>query len=239
MTALVHAHVATAPADDEIVVVRRELAVTDDVLARLAAALSPEEQARVARFAFDPLRRNATVSRGTLRELLAEMLGTTPAALVFTDGPQGKPALLCAPSARGALDFNVSHSDRWLYVAVTRARALGVDVEGGRVLDVDELAPAVFTQQERAELATHADRELAFLRGWTRKEAYLKARGTGLSTPLAEFSVSLGSPVTLVTHVDHGAAFELVDLPAPDRHAAALAWRRTAISVARVTLVGW
>jgi 4'-phosphopantetheinyl transferase len=233
MTALVHTDAVTAPAADEIVVVRRELAVADDVLARLAATLSPDEQARVARYAFEHLRRDATVSRGTLRELLAEMARTTPASLAFVDGPQGKPAL------SGTLDFNVSHTERWLYVAVTQARALGVDVEGGRAIDVDELAPAVFTPQERAELATHADRELAFLRGWTRKEAYLKARGTGLSTPLHEFSVSLGSPVTLVTHVDHGAAFDLVDLPAPDRHAAALAWRRTAIPVARVTLAGW
>ena len=233
MTALVHAHAAAAPASDEIVVVRRELAVSDEVVARLHATLDATERARVARFAFEHLRRNATVSRGTLRELLASMTGVAPASLVFAMGAQGKPAL------PGTLDFNVSHTDRWLYVAVTRGRSLGVDVEGGRVLDVAELAPNVFTPQERAELATHADRELAFLRGWTRKEAYLKARGTGLSTPLEEFSVSLGSPVTLVTHVDHGDAFELVDLPAPERHAAALSWRRTTSPVARVTLAGW
>ncbi len=227
------------PAFDEVVVVRRSLAVDDTTVARFHATLDELERARVARYVFPHLRRDATVSRGSLRELLASLLGDRAASLRFVVGPQGKPAL-----ADRALEFNVSHSGTWLYIAIAQKRELGVDVEGGnRTPDVDRLAPTVFTPGERAELhaCDVAARPHAFLRGWTRKEAYVKVIGTGLSMPLADFSVSLGgdAAVQLVTHaLPHAAlAHAIHDLPAPPGHAAALAWHRGAVAVRRVVLV--
>ena len=227
------------PAADEVVVVRRSLVVDDSTLARFAVTLDEAERARVARFVFPHHRRDATVSRGSLRELLASLLGDKAASLRFHVGPQGKPSLVDR-----ALEFNVSHSGTWLYIAMAQQRELGVDVEGGsRTLDVDELAPTVFTPGERAELRAYdgATRTLAFLRGWTRKESYVKVMGTGLSMPLADFSVSLASDahVDLVTHaLPHAARLHAIrDLPAPPDHAAALAWHRGNVEVRRVVLV--
>lgn len=226
------------PASDEVLVLRRSLVVDDLTLARLSAPLDDAEHARVARYVFAHDRRSAAVSRGSLRELLAGLLDLDPRALRFELGPQGKPSLV-----GGAVEFNVSHTGSWLYIAVAH-RTLGVDVEGGsRTLDADELAPSVFTPGERAELSRYDDgaRMLAFLRGWTRKEAYVKVLGTGLSMPLAHFSVSLGTAraVELVTHVRPAAAdvHELCDLPAPPDHAAALAWERAPVPVRRIVLV--
>lgn len=226
------------PASDEVLVVRHSLVVDDLTLARLSLSLDDVERARVARYVFPHDRRHAAVSRGSLRALLAGLLGGEARELRFELGPQGKPSLV-----GGALDFNVSHTGTWLYLAVAR-RTLGVDVEGGsRTLDVDELAPTVFTQRERAELRGYDDsaRTLAFLRGWTRKEAYVKVLGTGLSMPLADFSVSLAADaaVELVTHALPEAArlHVLCDLPAPPGHAAALAWAVGTAPVRRVVLV--
>ena len=98
-------------------------------------------------------------------------------------------------------------------------------------------------QRERTELGGYDDsaRTLAFLRGWTRKEAYLKVLGTGLSMPLSDFSVSLGAGATveLVTHAVPEAArlHMLCDLPAPPGHAAALAWVAGNAPMRRVVLV--
>ncbi len=108
-------------------------------------------------------------------------------------------------------------------MALARARALGVDVEAGNgLLDVDEIAPSVFTRGEQAELARYAGaaRRDAFLRGWARKEAYLKARSVGLSLPLADFEVSLGASdeggLRSVVDPNEAARFRVLRaLPAP------------------------
>jgi len=224
---------------DEIVVVHRLLSADDLELASLHASLTEAERARAARFVFEIDRRRSIVSRGALRALLGRVLGLAPASLELGDGAHGKPSLTHAPE----LCFNVSHAPDHLYIAIAQGRDLGVDVEGGaRPLEVHELARIVFTEIERAELAAYPvdEQRAAFLRGWTRKEAYLKARAVGLSLPLQDFSVSLGAEleVSLQSVVDPVEAerFSLVDLPAPDGYQAALAWARAGGVVRRVRL---
>jgi 4'-phosphopantetheinyl transferase len=105
----------------------------------------------------------------------------------------GKP-LLAAAHAGAGIDFNVSHSGGIVAVAISRAGAVGVDVEAIRpVDDRDELARRVFTVDERARLQAlpPETRDEAFFTGWTRKEAFVKALGEGLSHPLDQVDVTL------------------------------------------------
>jgi 4'-phosphopantetheinyl transferase len=217
-----------ALAADEIVLVWASLQVGDARLETLRASLHADERARIERLYFERDRRRATASRGILRELLAGVLDAREVDLELIEGAHGKPALRSA-----ALDFNVSHTEEHMVVALARARALGVDVEAGTgLLDVDEIAPSVFTRGEQAELARYAGaaRRDAFLRGWARKEAYLKARSVGLSLPLADFEVSLGAGddggLRSVVDPDEAARFVVLGLPAPAGCAAALAYAR-------------
>lgn len=160
--------------------------------------LSPDEAARAARFVFDHHRHRFVAGRAGLRRILADELNTAPAALSFTYGARGKPELNHGgPPVR----FNVSHSDRYALIAVTDAAAIGVDIEKTRAVpDVLRLARTAFSPNELAELTAvpAAAREEAFFAGWTRKEAYIKARGDGLRM-LSDFDVALGpeEPVRL------------------------------------------
>lgn len=223
---------------DEILLVWRPLATTPAELGAFAATLTVAERAVAARYHFQRDRDRSVVSRGTLRAVLARLLARPAASLELIVGEYGKPALVAAE-----LEINVSHADAHLLIGFSRARALGVDVEGGgHALDVDELAPTVFTPVERAELARYAgaERREAFLRAWTRKEAYLKARAVGLSLPLTDFSVSLSADrdATLVSTVDptEAARWQLVGLDAPAGYAAAVCWSREAAPVRRIVI---
>jgi 4'-phosphopantetheinyl transferase len=153
------------------------------------ALLAPDERERAARFVHDVHRRRFIVARAALRRILGAHLGVAPATLRFTEGAHGKPAL----DGTG-LEFNLSHSHELALVAVTRDAPVGVDVEHLRpVADALGIARSHFAPSERAALAAApADaRDLVFLRGWTRKEAFIKAIGEGLSHPLDQFEVSL------------------------------------------------
>lgn len=161
----------------------------------LRALLSPDECARADRFRFAPDRLRFIAGRALLRRVLAEQLGVPPERIRFAQGPQGKP-LLASPFASCRLCFNVSHSHELLVVALAAGRRVGVDVEWlRRPVDVDAIARRFFSPGERAAVlgASSAARRDAFFACWTRKEAYLKARGDGLSYPLDRFEVTLGS----------------------------------------------
>jgi 4'-phosphopantetheinyl transferase len=143
------------------------------------ALLSEDEHVRARRFVFDIHRRRFVACRAWLRTLLGERLGRPAASLRFDYGPVGKPSL----AGGEALRFNVSHSDRYALVGMADDVEIGVDVERLRPLsDLDALAERVFSAAERAALArVPADRKIeAFFAGWTRKEAYIKARGEGI-----------------------------------------------------------
>jgi 4'-phosphopantetheinyl transferase len=160
-------------------------------LAALRDTLAADERERAARYRFEVHRRAFEACRGAVRQILGSRLGLAPAAVRFRYGPQGKPALLADPAP---LVFSVSHSGELGLCAVAREGALGVDVERVRPLD-DALAIAerFFSPAERAALRSLEPPalETAFFTAWTRKEAFIKALGEGLSYPLADFDVTL------------------------------------------------
>jgi 4'-phosphopantetheinyl transferase len=199
------------------------------------ALLAPDEAARAARFVFDHHRRRFVAARAGLRRILATALDTTPAALSFTYNDSGKPELHHDLDHGGAppLRFNVSHSDRYALVALTAAAAIGVDIEKTRpVKDVLNLARTAFSANELAVLTSLPveARESAFFAGWTRKEAYIKARGDGLRL-LGDFDVALapGEPVRLKRvkgDADEPARWTLLSMAPVPGFAAALCLER-------------
>ena len=190
-----------------------------------AALLAPDERARAERFRFEQHRRQYTVARGVLRSLLGRYLGADPRALAFRYASHGKPEL---DGGGGALRFNVSHSGELALYAVARGREVGVDVEHVHPLDdAEEIAERFFSAAERAAFRALPPeaKEVAFFDCWTRKEAYIKAIGEGLSFPLHAFDVSLapGEPARLLGAVDReqAARWTLRELdPAPGYRAA-------------------
>jgi 4'-phosphopantetheinyl transferase len=182
------------------------------------ALLSDRERIRAARFHDVKHTVAFTAAHGWLRRILGAYLRIQPQKLRFIQGPYGKPTL--ATDADRPIAFNLSHSGDLAIVAVTAGMPIGVDIE--RVepkpgpFAGDFLAPG-----EAAALAAVAprDRDEAFTRCWTRKEAYLKALGTGLNTPLSDFEVSVGASARLLrVGADPGEAayWRLGDLkPAP------------------------
>lgn len=225
--------VAARVGADELVVLRVSLELSDARREALWETLHPDEQARAQRYHFPQHRARAIASRGLLRAVLGRVLGRAPRSIALTSGEHGKPALLGGED----LAFNVSHAETHALIALCRGRALGVDIEGGsRPFDVPSLAAVVFTSGERAELARFpaTEQRAAFLRGWTRKEAYLKARAVGLSMPLTTFSVSLAVPAGALTSAidpDEAARFALAVVPAPPGYEATIAWERTPVEV--------
>ena len=163
-----------------------------------ARVLSADELARAARFKFPRDREHFMAARAALRRILAGYLGAAAEALRFRYGAQGKPALE-GLSVRDGLDFNLAHSRSLALIAVSRGRRLGIDLEWIRPDVADEgIAERFFAPAEVQELGAlrREDRALAFFRCWTRKEAYIKARGEGLSIPLSSFCVSLSPDET-------------------------------------------
>jgi 4'-phosphopantetheinyl transferase len=155
--------------------------------------LSPDEQARARRFRFEREQRRFIVGRGLLRVILSRYLNFPPEKLQFKYGEYGKPAL---ETGAHTLCFNLAHSGELALYALTANLEIGIDLEQIHPIpDVQQLAEQFFSPMERAELAAlPPDRKLdAFFSGWTRKEAYLKARGDGLIYPLDQFSVSMAS----------------------------------------------
>jgi 4'-phosphopantetheinyl transferase len=125
------------------------------------------------------------VSRAALRSILGGYLGQPPGDVAIVARPNGKPQLHI-----GELAFNLTHSADLALIAVTRGCEIGVDVEAVRPIErLAELARRNFHPAEIAavEAAAATDAAKEFMRCWTRKEAVLKALGTGLTTPLAEF----------------------------------------------------
>ncbi len=170
------------------------LATLDDYAPdSLKPLLAVDELSRAARFHFDKDRNHYTVARGWLRKLLASYLAVEPAELRFSYAEKGKPAL--DESQRGSLNFNLAHSHGMAIYAFTREREVGIDLEFIREdLADEEIAERFFSQTEVDVLMKlpFELRKQAFFDCWTRKEAYIKARGEGLSLPLDEFDVSLG-----------------------------------------------
>jgi 4'-phosphopantetheinyl transferase len=213
---------------------RAGLDAPDSMVESLARSLAEDERRRAARFRLARDRRRFTVGRGLLREILARYLDRDPRALRFVASALGKPSLVPESGGEGRapdLRFNLSHSGEIALCAVALGREVGVDVEQVRAdMATDALAERVFSSRELAALRSleGTARAEAFFRCWTRKEAYVKARGAGLALSLQSFEVSFGPgepPALLgnVTDPDETQRWTLLELAAGPGYAAALA----------------
>ena len=175
-----------------------------------AALLSVAEQLRASRFAFERDRRRFIMARARLRRLLGARLGVRPEAVEFAYGRCAKPAL--SPRFAGSeLHFNLSHCDDVAVYALSWGAEVGIDVEAIRLhADADTLASRFFSPAEIASYRALDARERppAFVNCWTRKEAFVKALGDGLSMPLQDFDVTLAptEPATIVRVGDKAGA---------------------------------
>ena len=175
----------------EVHVWRFGLDAPRDRLDRFEATLNVEERARADRFRGAGLRKKFVAGRGALRSLLGSYLGRDPAEVRFRYGVHGKPTLEDDP---GGLSFNLAHSGEIALCAFSRGRSLGVDVEFARPLENGgKIIKRFFSESEQTafHMLPDTDRLKGFYLGWTRKEAFLKATGTGLATRLDSFDVNL------------------------------------------------
>jgi 4'-phosphopantetheinyl transferase len=182
-----------ALANNEIHVWRARLDLNAESLERMRSTLAGDEQTRADRFHFDRDRNHFLACRGILRELLGSYLNRSPTSLAFSYGAFGKPALRLEDSS-APIHFNVAHSNGLALLAFARRCEIGIDLESIRAdFAGDEIAQHYFSKQELTELRALPEtmRTVGFFECWTRKEAYIKARGLGLQIPLQSFSVSL------------------------------------------------
>jgi 4'-phosphopantetheinyl transferase len=193
--------VAAALTGGGIEIVAAALDINAEPMASLADLLCESERERARRFIFERDRRRFIVARARLRQLLAARLNTLPEALDFAYGEHGKPAL--ASREEVDLRFNVSHSEDVAVYAFAAGRDVGVDVEALRPMaDAPDIARSAFSAAERRAFLALApvERTEGFFNCWTRKEAFIKALGEGLSHPLDAFDVSLapGEPARML-----------------------------------------
>lgn len=192
--------------------------------------LDEGEQRRAQRYLREHDRSRFITAHGILRVLLGRYLAIEPRTLAFVSGPYGKPALVPGLSSL-SLRFNISHSHDVALFAFANGREVGVDIEYKRPLgDMEQIAHRFFSPQETASLLSLPPEALprAFYNCWSRKEAFIKATGRGLSQSLASFDVSLlpDEPVALLAMRDDACAaahWTLHALPEVTGYAAALA----------------
>ena len=188
---------------DEVHVWRARLDRNTSYRQSLQQILTADEQVRAERLYFPKDRQHFVVARGVLRLILSRYLDMEPYQLRFCYNRYGKPGLVTS-SGQEALSFNVSHSCGLALYAVTRSREIGIDLERiRRDFACEQIAERFFSPREKATLRALQAKKVkhrAFFNCWTRKEAYIKARGEGLSLPLDQFDVSLApeEPATLL-----------------------------------------
>ena len=190
------------------------------------ALLDDEERARATRFVRPSDRRRFVLAHAALRLVLARCLDTDPTAVRYEHGHHGKPRLR---PGLPSLEFNLSHSGDLVVLAVARDRSVGVDVEQMRYMpDALTIADTHFSAAEREGLRSLSpvERQAAFFRCWTRKEAMVKAVGEGLGRALGSFDVDFapGSKSALTRFDGRSgsvAGWSLRDLTAPAGYVAA------------------
>jgi 4'-phosphopantetheinyl transferase len=189
----------------------------------LARTLSKDEQDRAKCFKFVRDRHRFTICRAALRQIIATTLEVDPVALEFLMGPHGKPRL-----ARSDLRFNISHSGPRALIALTQERELGVDIEETRPFDdMLGIARRFFSPSEAERLCALPDPAAvtrAFFECWTRKEAFIKALGDGLSHPLDTFCVTFFPDETVELRISTQASdrWALLNIDAGPGYTAAL-----------------
>ncbi len=206
----------------ELHIWRARAPVSADRAAAFAATFTDDERERAERLLMPASHDAFIAARGALREILGRYLESPPAELRFRYGAQGKPAL-APPYSESGLEFNLSHSAGYILLAVGRGHEVGIDIEAVREdIALEALARRYFAPREADRLLRLADpsaRLSAFFACWTRKEAYLKLKGAGLTFPLHDFEVTFlpaEAPRVVSTRLagDRGSDFSLLDLAA-------------------------
>ncbi len=205
-----------------------DLTTSSSLVASLERVLTVDEVSHADRYRFEYLRQRYVLGRGVLRHLLSHYLDREANSINLSYGDAGKPFL-----ASDSLCFNISHCSSKAVFAFTMGCALGVDIEDVlSIPDMMRIAEHFFASGEIAALRSlpPSDRARGFYKCWTRKEAYLKARGAGISVPLNSFTVSLREedPVRLISvsrDLPSEPGWTLEDISCFPDYAAALAYR--------------
>lgn len=153
--------------------------------------LDPAEQQQEGRFYFARDRLRYLVTRALVRTTLSRYVDIAPREWIFSTNAYGRPEIANAAAKDACLSFNLSHTHSLIVLAVSRDRALGVDVENVIARDVSiDVADRFFAPREVEALTAvpAGEQQYRFFEYWTFKEAYIKARGMGLSLPLDKFS---------------------------------------------------
>lgn len=194
---------------------------------KIESHLSAEEKNRAGKYKFEKDRNSFAVSRSALRLILSAYLTEIPRNLNFVCNPFGKPSLNL--HTKREIYFNVSHSGEFALIAVGCEAEIGIDIELMKELDYLSLAESIFSDQEQSELKSLPENHLrkGFYTLWTRKEAFIKAIGLGLSFSLKEFDVSLISPEKPQIKISRSQAvfdtgWEIYDLLTDVRYCASL-----------------
>ncbi len=219
-----------ALAENRVDVWRIRLAVPEESIRHCRWLLSGDELQRADRFYFEKHRRRFTAARAAMRQILSRYTGLAAQELVFSYGPKGKPALSGGLEKTG-ISFNLSHSDEHALLAVTRGFAVGVDIEFvNSDFATEEVAESFFSDNEvrRLQALPRDERVDAFFSCWTRKEAYIKALGEGLSVPLNSFDVAFGAGIPAALLEVRGdpaevARWSMYDIDVTEGYRAALA----------------
>jgi 4'-phosphopantetheinyl transferase len=183
----------------EVHVWRAELDRSFTEIEQLFQILSSDEQQRSQRLRFEKDRKKFVMARGLLRMILARYLSVSADRVLFSYSSKGKPAI-ANDYPGGELCFNVSHSHQMALYAIALNRAVGIDLEHIRPIDAVALSQRFFLPSEATVIRSlmGAEQHQVFFRGWTQKEAYLKATGDGLGQ-LASVEVELTQPMRLIS----------------------------------------
>ncbi len=220
---------------DEVHVWRASLDTPQSHVRSLEQTLSADERRRAERFRFQKDSAHFIVTRGILRAILARYLARDPQSLQFHYNQYGKPSLVAEPGS-DALSFNVTHSRAMALYAITHNQNIGIDLEYiNTEIEYEQIAERFFSPKEVSmfrAVPQHMQAK-AFFNCWTRKEAYVKARGIGLSLDLNKFDVSVtpGEPAAILSIREENqnvANWSLHDLYPDLAYAAALAVERRA-----------
>jgi 4'-phosphopantetheinyl transferase len=217
-----------APSENQVDIWRIHIAGQDGI-EHCRQLLSPDEAKRADAFHFDRHRRRFIAARAAMRQILSACTGIASEELVFSYGAKGKPEL-AGELERSEIKFNLSHSGDIAVLAVTRGLTVGIDIEWiNPEFATEEIAEHFFAAGEvrRLQALPTAERSDEFFACWTRKEAYIKALGDGLSVPLDSFEVAFGPGVSaalLQVMVDPGEAarWSMYDIEVAQGYRAAL-----------------
>ena len=203
---------------------------SEEVIRALEEHLSMDEIRRADRYRQERDRSRYIVAHGALRELLADYMAQTPRDISFGHTATGKPFLI-DKGGEQRLRFNLSHSGEWALVGLALSTEVGIDIEQiDSDVSVEAIAERFFSRSEFEALqrVPFEQRRTAFFFAWTRKEAYVKARGEGIADRLRNFSVSVDpeqSALLLTDSIDASATlhWRIYDLHSIPNYAAAVA----------------